>query len=51
MTYTGTGWEIDRRMHFNEIVVNYDRIQLEYPIELFEDVFKYSGPEKRTKSF
>lgn len=51
MTYTGTGREIDRRMHFNEIVVNYDRIRLEYPIELFEDVFKYSGPEKGQKAF
>lgn len=38
-------------MHFNAIVVNYDMIRPEYPTELFEDVFKYSGSEKGEKAF
>ena len=48
MTYTGTGWEIDRRMHFNEIVVNYDRIQLEYPIEYLKTFLNTPGTEDKS---
>lgn len=36
-----TGWEQERRTHFDEIVVNYDRIRPEYPKDLFEDIFAY----------
>lgn len=37
-----TGWERDRRVHFNDIVENYDSIRPEYPLELFHDIFNYS---------
>lgn len=37
-----TGWERDRRTHFDEIVVNYDNARWEYPPELFADIFKYN---------
>jgi ubiquinone/menaquinone biosynthesis C-methylase UbiE len=38
-----TGWERDNRTHFDEIVVNYDRVRWGYPPELFADAIKYSG--------
>ena len=41
-----TGWERDNRTHFDEIVVNYDKIRWDYPAELFADALKYSGPGK-----
>ncbi|MDR0287964.1 MAG: class I SAM-dependent methyltransferase [Clostridiales bacterium] len=44
----GTGWERHRRTHFNDIVENYDLVRPEYPSELFEDIFKYSGLELLT---
>ena len=50
MRDTGTGWELNKRKHFDEFVVNYDRIRPEYPGELFEDVFKYSESEKGKKA-
>ena len=37
-----TGWEPERRTHFDEIVVKYDNIRPEYPNEMIEDVIKYS---------
>jgi len=37
-----TGWERDKRLHFDDIVENYDKIRPEYPLELFDDIFKYS---------
>jgi SAM-dependent methyltransferase len=39
----GTGWERDNRMHFDEIVVNYDKVRWDYPDELFTDAIQYSG--------
>ena len=45
----GTGWERDNRTHFDEIVVNYDKIRWDYPDELFADVIQYSGYEKGKK--
>lgn len=36
------GWERQKRRHFDEIVVNYDKIRLDYPAELFNDIFKYT---------
>jgi len=42
-TNAGTGWERDRRTHFDEIVVNYDRVRWDYPDALFADAFQYSG--------
>ena len=41
-----TGWELNRRTHFDEIVANYDKIRPEYPRELFNDIFKYSNSTK-----
>ena len=38
-----TGWEHDKRTHFDEIVVNYDKIRPEYPAELISDVIEYAG--------
>jgi len=43
----GTGWERSRRVHFDEIVENYDKIRWDYPNELYEDIFKYCGSGKR----
>lgn len=43
MTDTKTGWERDNRTHFDEIVVNYDKIRWEYPDTLFSDIMDYSG--------
>jgi len=40
-----TGWERHRRTHFDDIVEKYDRVRPEYPDELIEDIFKYSGSE------
>ena len=45
-----TGWERDRRTHFDEIVVNYDKMRLEYPNELMEDILEYSGAEAGKKA-
>ena len=38
-----TGWERNKRTHFNDIVVDYDKIRPEYPREIFEDVINYSN--------
>ncbi|MDR2572041.1 MAG: class I SAM-dependent methyltransferase [Oscillospiraceae bacterium] len=38
-----TGWERDNRVHFDEIVVNYDKYRWDYPAELFADAILYSG--------
>ena len=42
-----TGWEPEKRMHFDEIVGNYDRIRPEYPDKLFADVINFMGPDKK----
>jgi len=42
-----TGWEREKRTHFDEIVVNYDRIRPEYPGELFADMIDYIGPGRK----
>ena len=39
----GNGWERNNRIHFDEIVVNYDKFRWEYPVELFADAIRYSG--------
>ena len=43
MTTDKTGWESERRVHFDEIVVNYDKIRPSYPQALFTDIFEYAG--------
>ena len=45
-----TGWERNRRTHFDEIVLNYDRVRPEYPRALFEDITAYSGPGRGKKA-
>ena len=39
----GTGWERDYRTHFDEIVIDYDKVRWDYPDELFSDAIHYSG--------
>ena len=41
-----TGWELENRTHFDEIVVNYDKIRPECPGKLFTDIFDYIGTDK-----
>jgi len=41
----GKGWERDRRKHFDEIVVSYDKARWEYPCALFEDIIQYHGKD------
>ena len=38
-----TGWELERRAHFDEIVAGYDEVRPGYPRELFDDIFGYVG--------
>ena len=45
-TDIGTGWERDNRTHFDEIVMNYDRVRWDYPDELFADAIRYSAQGK-----
>ena len=37
-----TGWEKEKREHFNDITENYDKIRPNYPKELFSDILDYS---------
>jgi SAM-dependent methyltransferase len=39
-------WERERRIHFDEIVLNYDRVRWNYPDELYNDIFKYTKNDK-----
>jgi ubiquinone/menaquinone biosynthesis C-methylase UbiE len=45
-----TGWERERRVHFDEIVEKYDRIRPEFPVELFSDIFEYIGTDAGKKA-
>lgn len=36
------GQERERRVHFDEIVENYDRVRWNYPDELYKDIFDYT---------
>ena len=42
-----TGWEPEKRTHFDEIVLDYDKIRPEYPGKLFEDILDFIGPGKK----
>ena len=46
MTNSGTGWERDKRGHFDEIVTAYDKIRPSYPPALIADVMKYCDVKK-----
>ena len=42
-----TGWEIEHRGHFDDIVQTYDGIRPEYPSELIADLISYAGAGRR----
>lgn len=50
MAFIGTGWELDNRTHFDEIVMNYDKMRPKCPDELFSDIFAYTGNNKAKKA-
>lgn len=43
MVAAETGWERNKRIVFDDIVNNYEKIRPEYPSALFEDIFAYSN--------
>ena len=45
-TDAGSGWEREKRTHFDEIVSNYDKARWDYPAELFSDAVRYAGSGK-----
>ena len=45
-----TGWEREYRTHFDENVVNYDKVRWEYPNELYADIFEYAEGVKDKKA-
>jgi len=44
---TGTGWERGRRVHFDEIAADYDKIRWDYPEALYQDIFRYAGTGRK----
>ena len=46
MTDKITGWEPDKRAHFDDIVLNYDNVRPEYPAQLFADIIDFANPGK-----
>jgi len=44
---TKSGWERENRVHFDEIVTNYDKVRWDYPRELYLDIFEYAGAGKK----
>ena len=45
-----TGWECERRVHFDEITTEYDKIRWDYPDELFKDAIDYCNKTNPGKS-
>lgn len=45
-----TGWEREKRVHFNDITKNYDMIRWDYPKELFGDALAYSRKTDSNKA-
>ncbi len=41
-----TGWERNNRTHFDNIVVDYEKIRQAYPEQLIADILDYMGPDK-----
>ena len=50
MATTKTGWEFEKRVHFDEIVTNYDEIRPNYPDKLFVDLIEYAGTGTNKKA-
>lgn len=44
------GWDLDKRTHFDEFVLHYDKIRPDYPNILFSDILAYAGGDKIKKS-
>jgi len=42
-----TGWECENRTHFDEIVLNYDRMRPEYPDKLLVNIIDFAGAGKK----
>lgn len=45
-----TGWEPERRTHFDEIVEVYNNVRPEYPTRVFEDIMQFSARRKDMKA-
>ena len=45
-----SAWERSNRTHFDDIVVDYDKIRPEYPASLYEDIFSYISSENNDKN-
>ena len=50
MPTTKTGWEFEKRVHFDEIVTKYDEIRPNYPDKLFTDLIEYAGTNTNKKA-
>jgi SAM-dependent methyltransferase len=46
MKIINTGWERERRAHFDEIVTDYDKVRPSYPDVLYNDLFAYIGSSR-----
>ena len=47
MTEPKTGWEADKKKHFDEIAENYDMIRPRYPAKFIEDIIAICGAGKK----
>ena len=45
-----TGWERDKKMHFDTVVMRYDKVRPDYPAELFADIIDFAKPAKKAKA-
>ncbi len=50
MAEMATGWEPDKRTHFDQIVADYDRARPDYPDEMFQDTFAYAKVAKAPRA-
>ena len=41
-----SGWEREHRVHFDDIVEEYDKVRGEYPQALYQDIFNYASSGK-----
>lgn len=50
MSTIESGWERDKRVHFDEIVMKYEETRPEWPNDIFEDIINYSIKEQGNKA-